>query len=67
MCESYTPWTQAPYALNTAECVEYGAHDGLCHETMSPHSGQACPDAGYPLGLDSEAWGRAWKAPVKED
>jgi hypothetical protein len=25
MCESYTPWTQAPYSLTTAECVEYGA------------------------------------------
>ena len=34
---------------------------------MSPHSGQPCPDAGYPLGLDSEAGAGAWKAPKKEE
>mgnify|MGYP001431388571 CR=1 FL=1 len=56
MCEFYMPWNRAdPYPLAMAECVSYGAHDGLCDEPMSHHSGEPCHEAGYPFGLDSEA------------
>ena len=66
MCEAgYAPWNKVdPYPLATAECFNLGP-DGICTHEMSPHSGQACPDKGYPEG---PAYGAGiWWAPLNQD
>jgi len=50
-CPFYVPWSKAdPNPLATDECLEFSAHDGFCHEAMSPFSYQPCPWSGYPEG-----------------
>ena len=50
-CPFYAPWSKAdPNPLAIDECLEFSAHDGFCHEVMSPFSYQPCPWSGYPEG-----------------